>query len=196
MSNHDVNNKSSQSKSHCDLLSISPKILDGIATFLRAKSLNALRLCCKFLYEALKLVVPGLKLTLYEHQNTSLEWMRNREQPQLTEEQTLLLSNYHHLGCRKGFVDLHQCITAGSSVLLQRRTIGTDSDIEFLRVDAILGRKKKMLERNSSDNKKRINREINLVNFGKKTARGGMICDGKNAVKHFCNLIYIEYKMK
>ena len=111
--------------------------------------------------------------------------MRNREKPQLTEEKTLSGSNIHHFGFEKGVADLHQCITAGSSVLLQRRKIGADSNIEFLRVDAITGTHKKTQKLNSSDTSKSICHEKTLVNLGKKIARGGLICDGKNERKHF-----------
>ena len=56
-----------------------------IAPFLRAKSLDALRCTCKTMQQQLPMVVPGLKLRLFQHQIKSLQWMRQREMQPLSE---------------------------------------------------------------------------------------------------------------
>lgn len=55
-------------------------VLTGhLATYLRAKSLYALRCSCKLFYTLLQNNIPGMKLKLYGHQCRSLNWMHTRE---------------------------------------------------------------------------------------------------------------------
>mmetsp|Transcript_18897 Transcript_18897/g.28050 ORF Transcript_18897/g.28050 Transcript_18897/m.28050 type:complete len:1578 (-) Transcript_18897:181-4914(-) len=66
---------------HVLLQDLPAELHHNIATYLRAKSLYALRCTHPILYHSLLGTVPGLQsLRLYRHQRTSLHWMHHREQ--------------------------------------------------------------------------------------------------------------------
>ena len=81
-----TNRRLSSSSLMLTLMSLPPELLKTqIAPFLRAKSLDALRCTCKDMQQQLSMVVPGLKLRLFQHQIKSLQWMRQREMQPVSE---------------------------------------------------------------------------------------------------------------
>jgi hypothetical protein len=94
-------------------------IQEKIAPFLGARSLNSLRGTCSELRHALKAVVPGLKLILYDHQIRSLEWMRERETKAWSEKDILggQVTSLTFDG------DCHRCVTGGATVILRTKRV-------------------------------------------------------------------------
>ena len=109
----------------CPLIRYIPReiLVDRIAPFLRASSVDALRSTCKYMQSTLSTVVPGLKLRLYRHQVNSLAWMRERECQQLTEDlclkATTTNSSYQLSDACES--DLHRGVSGGQSTLLKTR---------------------------------------------------------------------------
>ncbi|KAI2504755.1 hypothetical protein MHU86_9691 [Fragilaria crotonensis] len=129
-----------------------------IAPFLRARSLNAWRSTCSELHQALKAVVPGLKLVLYSHQIRSLEWMRSREVHEWTENDVI------EGKCSSLSIDgdCHRCITAGATVLLRpRRTPG-----KVIRVNAQSGQVCEDFKSSRGS-----------IHLSRRITRGGLLCD-------------------
>lgn len=91
-----------------------------IGSFLRARSLDAIRCTCKRLHGAMRGVVPGLKLQLYRHQMKSLLWMRWRESKQLFESDLMSIANQstvqRRINSRES--DAHRAATCGASAVL------------------------------------------------------------------------------
>lgn len=141
--------KVSTDNSSSQLSSIPLEVLQyNIAPFLRARTLNSLRCTCSDIRDALSAVVPGLKLRLYKHQVTSLEWMRSRETREWSENDIL--------DGRDG--DCHRAVTAGATVLLQSRTTGRP-----YRLDTMFGMP--------------CDTDRDLKYLSRKVARGGLLCD-------------------
>ncbi|KAL7548569.1 hypothetical protein ACHAWF_011856 [Thalassiosira exigua] len=102
----------------------------SIASYLRAKSLHALRATNRKTYKSLRAVVPGLKLKLFHHQTRSLEWMEMRERRCIAEDD--LIAYRRSLKSRSSFSseyflnkgeavcggDYHRAVTGGATVLL------------------------------------------------------------------------------
>ena len=172
---------SSQSREKLlDLLSLPLDILQKqIAPLLRAKSLDSLRCTCKSLHQSLQSVVPGLKLKLFSHQITSLQWMRRREVQPITE------ANGHEMLTQKIRASTNsggsspsllteddndpiRAMTGGQSVwLCPRPSTGGDSTSMGIRIDQMTGNEMEMetLDANGSDIAAR------------QGARGGLLCD-------------------
>jgi SNF2-related domain len=133
-------------------------IQEKIASYLRAHCLYNWQSCCYDLHQALKSVVPGLKLRLYEYQVRSLEWMRKRECQDLSEEDALN-------GCCDSMSadgDLHRGLTAGATVLLRTKSFPR----KRIRLETEFGT---VLNEGGS---------ITATNFGKQNVtRGGLLCD-------------------
>lgn len=133
-------------------------IQEKIAPFLGARSLNSWRCTCSELRHALKVIVPGLKLVLYDHQIRSLEWMRERE--------TKAWSEKDILGCQVTPLsfdgDCHRCVTGGATVILRSR----GALRKVWRLDTQYGRVYDdfQLKEGSSC-------------LSRKVARGGLLCD-------------------
>ena len=125
--------------------------LEKVASFLRAPSLENLRLSCKYLHYELRGMVPGLKLRLYQHQVNSLCWMRQREKTKWEEKDTLAGKLDHEVG------DAHRCATGGQTALLRNR-----SGTQFHRVDQMFG-----FETSS----------VFLETVPRSVACGGLLCD-------------------
>ncbi|KAG7363282.1 SNF2 family helicase [Nitzschia inconspicua] len=91
-----------------------------IGSFLRARSVDALRCTCKRMHGVLRGVVPGLKLQLYRHQIKSLLWMRWRETKLLRESDLTPIENQsmlqRRINSREG--DAHRAATGGGSAVL------------------------------------------------------------------------------
>jgi len=88
----------------------------NIAPFLRARSLNNLRLSCRYFYYILRAVVPGMKLTLYPHQVRSLQWMRRRESSYLTEDDSINYGTDNECVDKVLNGDFYRSVTAGSII--------------------------------------------------------------------------------
>ncbi|KAL7558179.1 hypothetical protein ACA910_016232 [Epithemia clementina (nom. ined.)] len=110
---------------HCPLIQLLPQevLAERIAPFLRARTLDALRCSCSYLHHVLQAVVPGLpRLRLYQHQISSLAWMRDRETRQWSESEVLVRSSSWHdknHSCLDG--DWHRAVTGGQSTLLRTK---------------------------------------------------------------------------
>jgi hypothetical protein len=102
-------------------------VVDNLAPFLKAQSLDALRGSCSYLHNTLRAVVPGLDLRLYSHQINSLSWMRTRESRSILETDCVGPSAVKPT--ERCYGDLHRAVTGGQSVLLSSRpaTPGTPS---------------------------------------------------------------------
>jgi SNF2-related domain/Bromodomain len=133
-------------------------IQEKIAPFLSARSLNSWRCTCVELHQALKAVVPGLKLILYDHQIRSLEWMRERETQAWSEKDVL--------GCQISPLsfdgDCHRCVTGGATVMLRTRR----APRKVWRLDTQYGR---------VFNDFQFNQVSSCLS--RKVARGGLLCD-------------------
>lgn len=127
-------------------------LIDNIAPFLEACSLDNLRRSCTALHESLRAVVPGLKLDLYRHQVNSLAWMRERETRPLYESDCLVPSQ----GVDG---DLHRAATGGLTVLLQQRKDPTAKPVRLLQWSG----------REVSDS--------DMASLPRAVARGGLLCD-------------------
>jgi hypothetical protein len=134
-------------------------LMDHLAPFLRARSLDALRCSCTYLHRQLRSVVPGLKLRLYEHQVRSLEWMRKRETHEHVEQEMLQSKEMDGVSFNG---DLHRTVTGGATTCLRLRH---SEDSVVYRVNQYDGR------------------ECALVDGGedfvlsRRVARGGLLCD-------------------
>ena len=122
-------------------------IVERIAPFLKALSLEALRCTCTYLQESLRAVVPGMRLALYDHQIRSLVWMREREMRQLLEDD-----------CLDARTDKHRAISAGATVHL--RSCDGKRD---LRLDQVHGETVQWTKR--------------MGQLSRRVARGGLLCD-------------------
>jgi hypothetical protein len=112
-------NMRQQDTSRVDIFSLPKDVLvDKVACYLRAQSLDALRFSCKYLHHTLRSVVPGLNLRLYSHQVKSLSWMRVREK-MLVESELLHPTQYRPL-FPDG--DPHRVVSGGATTLLRART--------------------------------------------------------------------------
>lgn len=141
-------------------------ILESIAPFLRARSLDALRCTCSFLHQTLKAVVPGMKLELYSHQVTSLAWMRERECRALTESDCLSVRKSTQSSCTQRYeADLHRSVTGGRTTLLRARPPtdqSTAANRAMIRIDQSSGREV---------------HEADFTDIPRSVARGGLLCD-------------------
>jgi len=151
----------------CRLLRLLPRevLVERIAPFLRARSLDSLRCSCSYLHKALSATVPGLKLRLYSHQIKSLEWMRERECRSVVEADCLDLSSSssnRFSQCEDG--DLHRAVTGGLTVLLRQRPDGRSPHIALaVRLNQHTGREWNEFE--------------DATFMHRKVARGGLLCD-------------------
>lgn len=108
-----------QDTSRVNILNLPKDVLvDKVACYLRASSLDAFRCSCKYLHHMLRSVVPGLNLRLYSHQVKSLSWMRLREK--LLVESELLLPTQYRALFPDG--DPHRVVSGGATTLLRART--------------------------------------------------------------------------
>ena len=107
-----------------------------VTPFCTAADLDNLRATCGYLHGLLEEVVPGLKLSLYQHQITSLTWMRRREKHELTESDCCADTGVSAQASGSDG-DLHRAVTGGQTVLLRPRN---PSDEKSLRVDSMTGR--------------------------------------------------------
>jgi hypothetical protein len=113
-------NMRQQVMSRVDILNLPKDVLvDKVACYLSAQSLDALRCSCKYLHHMLRSVVPGLNLRLYSHQVKSLSWMRIREVRQVLESDLLVPTQYRAL-FPDG--DPHRVVSGGATTLLRTRT--------------------------------------------------------------------------
>ncbi|KAL3916116.1 MAG: hypothetical protein SGILL_005327, partial [Bacillariaceae sp.] len=98
-------------------------VLCLVGSYLTASSLYATRCTCKRLYRALRAVVPGLKLKLYQHQVKSLLWMRWRETKLLYESDLAPIDNQSRVQRRVNAreADAHRAATGGASLILSPR---------------------------------------------------------------------------
>jgi hypothetical protein len=146
-----------------------------IASYLRPRSLDSLRLCCRRLHWTLRGVVPGLKLELYSHQVKSLSWMRLRETKQILETDLLpVVTHQQHrnntptttttttvqtmIHSKDG--DIHRAATGGGSLILRPR----NTSIEGVRISQING--DELVIDNTIANP-----------LARTVARGGLLCD-------------------
>ena len=149
-------------KAECSMNALPEDILvNHLAPFLRAKSLDCLRSSCTYLHTVLRAIVPGLKLRLFQHQITSLDYMRRREINELSEDHSI--SNYDSSSSGAYGGDIHRTITGGVSVCLQSRK---DRNHRF-RLNQQNGR----LYHTSLKGG-----DHNFV-LARKAARGGFLCD-------------------
>jgi hypothetical protein len=135
-------------------------VVDSLAPFLKAQSLDSLRCSCSYLHNTLRAVVPGLNLRLYSHQINSLSWMRTRESRSILETDCVGPSAV--IPTERCYGDLHRAVTGGQSVLLSSRpdTPGTPSiDI---RVNQYTGYELELEQ---------------LQTIPRHVARGGLLCD-------------------
>ena len=144
------------------------EIIVRVSKFLRAESLYNFRCASLRLHTMLRVVVPGLKLRLFNHQINSLDWMRKREIKGLTEADTL----HDHatgLGAEDALVggDFHRAASGGASILLTHCDgSGTENGVssKTIRID---GKSGELLDSSSMSHIGRL----------RKFARGGMLCD-------------------
>jgi hypothetical protein len=161
-----INDELTAETEHSSRLTVLPQdvLVTYLAPFLRARSLEALRLTCKFLHSTLRAVVPGLKLQLYKHQIRSLEWMRRRETQDLSEELILDFdSSVHRVEGVNG--DMHRAVTGGASTCLRLHSNSRASRKAF-RIDQRTGRE--------------ISFETTPTGsfaLSRHVARGGLLCD-------------------
>ena len=144
------------------------EIVVRISKFLRAKSLYNFRCASLRLHTMLRVVVPGLKLRLFNHQINSLDWMRKREIKGLTEADTL----HDHatgLGAEDALVggDFHRAASGGATILLTRCDGSSSENSASSKSIRIDGKTGELLDSNSMSHIGRL----------RKFARGGMLCD-------------------
>ncbi|KAL7538788.1 hypothetical protein ACHAXR_010846 [Thalassiosira sp. AJA248-18] len=109
-------------------------IATSIATYLRARSLHALRVSNRKMYRSLQTVVPGLKLKLFHHQIRSLEWMEMRErQGDAIFRGEKSFSSEHFLKEGEAVCggDYHRAVSGGATVLLKPRLEYAKRGIRF-----------------------------------------------------------------
>ena len=136
-------------------------LVNHLSPFLRAKSLDCLRLSCTYLHTILRAVVPGLKLRLFQHQITSLEYMRRREIIEFSEEHCLSTNDASSSVAYGG--DIHRAITGGVSVGLQSRK---DRHRRY-RLD----------QQNGNTYQTSLQGRYHDIVLARKAARGGFLCD-------------------
>lgn len=137
-----------------------------IAPFLTAADVDALRRTCRYWHSGvLRRVVPGLRLALYQHQITSLAWMRQRERRTLVE--TDCDDAYHQHHYEEHGMDLHRAITAGATVRLQARK----APHQWWRVDTLTGKEHPALHNSLSDGR------TVATTPRRRVARGGLLID-------------------
>ena len=129
-----------------------------IGSFLRAKSLDALRCTSKYFHRILQEVVPGLRLRLYSHQVKSLSWMRMRETKPIVENHLALDKNDD----KTAWEDIHNAASGGATVLLRRRRRNTRRGSGVCRISQY-NAEEVLLPSNDP-----LSRSI---------ARGGLLCD-------------------
>jgi hypothetical protein len=145
----------------CHLVRLPRDVLvDNLAPFLKAQSLDSLRCSCSYLHNTLRAVVPGLDLRLYSHQINSLSWMRTRESRSILE--TDCVGPPAVIPTERCYGDLHRAVTGGQSVLLSSRpgTPGTPSI--GIRVNQYTGYELELEQ---------------LQAIPRHVARGGLLCD-------------------
>jgi len=137
-----------------------------LAPFLKAKSLQSLRMCSKYLHYSLRAVVPGMKLQLFPHQIKSLTWMRSRESSQETELNSMVsgADNQNAFGILEG--DIFKSISAGSivSVTPRRRE---RKERPLWHINTWSGQCSQVYK----------NELIRTVSSCRNIARGGLLCD-------------------
>ena len=136
-------------------------LVNHLAPFLQAKSLDCLRSSCTNLHTVLRAIVPGLKLQLFQHQIASLEFMRRREINELSEEYSLSTNDSNSSVAYGG--DIHRAITGGVSVCVQLRK---DHHCRF-RLD----------QQNGNAYHTSSHRRYHDVVLPRKAARGGILCN-------------------
>jgi hypothetical protein len=162
-----LNERRQHQPSTCDLAHLPREILtENVAPFLRARSLESLRCSCSYLHSALQGIAPGLKLRLYNHQVSSLSWMRSREVGALSES-NLLEDDFSSSESSAQFClesDLHRAATGGlTSRLVSRPQKGLETSSDFsVRLDQRSGRE--------------VNPE-SIDSLSRNIARGGLLCD-------------------
>jgi hypothetical protein len=135
-------------------------LVEELAPFLRARSLDALRCTCSYLHNTLRTVVPGLKLRLYRHQINSLSWMRTRESHSVLE--TDCVGRPTTTGAQSPCGDLHRAVTGGQTVLLSSRPDNDGTPSIDIRVNQTTGYELTLEE---------------LRARPRHVARGGLLCD-------------------
>eukprot|EP00557_Chaetoceros_sp_GSL56_P009171 CAMPEP_0176494518 /NCGR_PEP_ID=MMETSP0200_2-20121128/10149_1 /TAXON_ID=947934 /ORGANISM="Chaetoceros sp., Strain GSL56" /LENGTH=1522 /DNA_ID=CAMNT_0017892301 /DNA_START=84 /DNA_END=4652 /DNA_ORIENTATION=- len=153
-----------------------------LAPFLRAKSLDNLRLTCRYLHHVLRAVVPGLNLQLFPHQINSLSWMRQREEHFMTEYDAMNLgpdnnNNHHHHVRRVDEIlhgDVFRSVTCGGVVSIAPRRRMECRGCFWL-VNAWSGE----CWMNCRHYRRRQHHydKIIAVAQNRKVARGGLLCD-------------------
>jgi hypothetical protein len=145
----------------CHLVRLPRDILvDSLAPFLKAQSLDALRCSCSCLHSTLRAVVPGLNLRLYSHQINSLSWMRTRESRSILETDCVGPSAI--TPTERCYGDLHRAVTGGQSVLLSSRPATPGTPSIDIRVNQYTGYELVLEE---------------LQTIPRHVARGGLLCD-------------------
>ena len=144
----------------------------NIAPFLRARSLNNLRTTCKYMYNVLRAVVPGMKLTLYPHQVQSLQWMRKRESSCMTEDDSIQFGADNNAIDSALHGDLFRSVTAGTIIAVTPRREKSHSETgkkasPFWHINTWNG------DCSLNYRKERIRTVAKCRNV----ARGGLLCD-------------------
>ena len=176
-------------------------IVTSIATYLRARSLHALRSTNRRMYKALCTVVPGLKLQLFRHQIRSLEWMERRERHCITEAEVIRKregSNQASPTTADSFLregeavcggDYHRAITGGETILLAPRPNDKGRDKqELLRFDSKTGTPVMMANTEIKTNTSLLN------HCSRRAARGGLVCPLRSLhFEYFLNVLYNNF---
>jgi hypothetical protein len=158
---NDRPDKETVQSSDCFLALIPQELLvERVAPFLKARSLDSLRCTSKRFHKALKGVVPGLKLRLFRHQIASLSWMRERECKGLWESDCLCDTMQSIAGVHDS--DAHRAATGGMTTLLRvQPTDDNDALGTSVRVYQYSGREVTVNE---------------LASLPRSIARGGKLC--------------------
>jgi len=119
--------------------------------------------------------VPGLKLRLYQHQVTSLTWMRSRECRPLTEADCRCSCSSSPRQQHRNH-DLHRAATGGQTVLLRSRPIGTQQELTTKRTVPSNQRKCETEVRIDQLTGREVPDSI-LTTLPRSIARGGLLCD-------------------
>jgi hypothetical protein len=135
-------------------------LIDNLAPFLKARSLDSLRCSCSYLHSTLRAVVPGLNLRLYSHQINSLSWMRTRESRSILE--TDCVGPSAGTPTERCYGDLHRAVTGGQSVLLSTRPVTPGTPCIDIRVNQYTGYELALEQ---------------LQTIPRHVARGGLLCD-------------------
>jgi SNF2 family DNA or RNA helicase len=148
-------------------LTLPEEILQNkIAPFIRAKSLQSLRTCCKYLYNSLRAVVPGMKLQLFPHQIKSLTWMRSRESKQESELNAMISGADNPNICDILEGDLFQSVSAGSIISVTPRR-SNQTNRPLWHINTWSGQCSQVYK----------NELIRTVSSCRNIARGGLLCD-------------------